>query len=192
MLHISGADYLPRSAKPDSGHCKTGDDTMLFRGVTRAAVFALTTTIAMATSFASFAGEMKPGFMIMETESGFEDAVGDLENAIINEGLVIDYKGMVGDMLMRTGDTVGAKSPYSNAVYMQFCSAKHTHAAVAADPKNIAICPYVTFVYELADGSGVKIGYRRTEGAEGAASAAALAEIDTLLAGIMKSAAGGL
>ena len=165
---------------------------MFVSNVKTFASLVLAAGLTLAVSATSHAGDAKTGFMIMDTGSEFEDAVSDLENAIINEGLVIDYKGMVGDMLLRTGEAVGATSPYTDAVYMQFCSAKHTHAAVAADPQNMAVCPYVTFVYELADGAGVKIGYRRTAAAEGEASAAALAEIDALLEGIVKSAAGGL
>ncbi len=132
------------------------------------------------------------GYFVTATESVFDDAVTDVTNAIVNQGLVIDYTGKVGDMLARTGEAVGMQTPYKNAVYMQFCSAKHTHAVVAADPLNIAVCPYVVFVYELADGSGPKIGYRRPVGVPGTASADALAGIDNLLKGIVMEAAGGM
>lgn len=132
------------------------------------------------------------GYFVTATESVFEDAVTDVTNAIVNQGLVIDYTGKVGDMLARTGEAVGMETPYKNAVYMQFCSAKHTHAVVAADPLNIAVCPYVVFVYELADGSGAKIGYRRPVGVPGPASADALAGIDGLLKGIVLEAAEGM
>lgn len=137
------------------------------------------------------AEEMGNGYYITDSESSFEDAETDLSNAIINQGLVIDYTGHVGNMLTRTSDAVGMNSPYKNAIYMQFCSSKHTHEAVAADPRNIAICPYVVFIYEMADGSGLKIGYRRPIGVEGAASAEALAGVDELLKSIVSEAAEG-
>ncbi len=143
---------------------------------------------------AANAGDMEKqaGFGIVKSSGNLADTLSDLENAIINQGLVIDYKGKVGEMLARTGDAVGSKSPYSDAVYMQFCSAKHTHAVVAADPRNVAVCPYVVFAYEMADGSGVMLGYRRPVGAEGAASAEALAGVDSLLEAIITEAADGL
>lgn len=153
----------------------------------------LVSTCLIAAPFSSHAQEVGgDGYFVTATESVFDDAVTDVTNAIVNQGLVIDYTGKVGDMLARTGEAVGMQTPYKNAVYMQFCSAKHTHAVVAADPLNIAVCPYVVFVYELADGSGAKIGYRRPVGVAGSASADALTGIDGLLKGIVMEAAGGL
>ena len=153
--------------------------------------------IAIAAAIAGFplaasSQDVGTGYYVTGTESSFEDALSDLENAIVNQGLVIDYKGMLVDMLARTGETVGMKTPFKDAVYMQFCSAKHTHAAVAADPLNVAVCPFVVFAYEMADGSGLKIGYRRPVGVDGAASADALVGIDALLKSIVSEAAEGL
>jgi hypothetical protein len=132
---------------------------------------------------------LQDGFYLTQTDSKFSDAVLDLESAIINRGLVIDYKGMIGDMLSRTSDAVGSKSPYQDAVYMQFCSAKHTHEAVSADPHNIAICPYVVFAYQLTGSDDVEIGYRRPIGVKSPGSDTALAEIDKLLQDIVDEAA---
>ncbi len=140
----------------------------------------------------AYSQDVNDGYYITASESSFENAVTDVENAIVNKGLVIDYTGKVGDMLARTGDTVGMQTPFKDAVYMQFCSAKHTHEVVAANPFNIAVCPYVVFIYEMADGSGAKIGYRRPVGAEGAASAQAIAGIDAMLKQIVNEAAEGL
>lgn len=129
-------------------------------------------------------------YITQSSQSNFSDAVVDLENAVINRGLVIDYKGLVGDMLSRTGEAVGVASPYSDAIYMHFCSAKHTHAAVAADPENMAICPYIVFAYELkADPGKVTLGYRLPKGAATPASQSAMAGIDALLKGIVDEAA---
>ena len=119
----------------------------------------------------------------------FEDAMLDLESAILNEGLVIDYRGHVGDMLKRTGPTVGKKSPYSAAEYMVFCAAKHTHGAVAASPENIAICPWSVFAYELAIEPGtIHVGYRRPLANAHPSSLYSLGEIDALLLKIVSSA----
>lgn len=147
---------------------------------------------ALSVPHSAFSQDVSTGYYVTGSDSSFDNAVTDIENAIVNKGLVIDYTGKVGDMLSRTGDAVGMQTPFKNAVYMQFCSAKHTHEVVAANPLNIAVCPYVVFVYEMTDGSGTKIGYRRPVGAEGAASADALAGVDALLKEIVSEAAEGL
>ena len=129
-------------------------------------------------------------YIVQSSQSNFGDAVTDLENAVINRGLVIDYKGLVGDMLSRTGEAVGVASPYNDAVYMHFCSAKLTHAAVAASSENMAICPYVVFAYELKAAPGkITLGYRLPKGATNPESLSALAGVDELLKGIVDEAA---
>lgn len=130
------------------------------------------------------------------TVSGsFEDVVFDLENAIVDEGLVVDYRGHLNAMLERTSDAVGKnpegspKTPYVDATYMHFCSAALTHAAVSADPANLSICPYIVFAYELKSAPGTVVaGYRRPIAGTSEASLAALANIDALLEKIVKSA----
>ena len=127
------------------------------------------------------------------TRSGtFDDARFELNNAIIERGLTIDYYGKLGDMLARTGADVGSTKPiYKAAEFFSFCSAKLSRAMMEADAANIAFCPYVVFLYERADKAGeVVIGYRRpVAAAAGEASTKALAEVDALLAEIIKAAA---
>ena len=128
------------------------------------------------------------GYRMHALKGNFEDVLTDLRDAIVNKGLVIDYTGHVDRMLARTSAAVGAKSPYKNAKYMQFCSASLTNAAVNANPANMAICPYVIFAYETITGPGtIHIGYRRPIGAASAPSQAALANIDKLLDEIVQS-----
>lgn len=131
------------------------------------------------------------GYYLVASQAAFEDVVTDLEIAIVNRGLVIDYTGQIGDMLSRTAGDVGMQTPYANAVYMQFCSATHTHASVAADPANLAICPYVVFAYELkAEPGSIKVGYRKPHGAGDAASMEALKGVSGLLREIVDEVAG--
>lgn len=99
--------------------------------------------------------------------AAFEDVFADLQDTVINRGLVIDFVGHVDDMLTRTSAAAqsitesGAKSPYLHAKYIQFCSSKLTHKAVSADPQNLAICPYIVYLYEARSKPGkVTIGYR--------------------------------
>ena len=93
----------------------------------------------------------------------YEDVRLDLENAIILEGLKIDYKGNIADMLKRTGPDVGSNQPvYQQAEFFTFCSAKLSRQMMEADPSNMAQCPYVVFIYQRAATSKeVVVGYRK-------------------------------
>ena len=150
-------------------------ETKMFRNLAFAA--------ALAAPLSAFASDAEtPHSYMTTTEGDFADVVSFLEEAIINEGLVIDYRGHLGDMLARTGADVGHESPYANAQYMVFCSAKLTHEAVAADPASAAICPYTVFAYELAERPGeIHVGYRKPLAGDTPEALAALSEIDALL-----------
>ena len=107
------------------------------------------------------------GYRVYTKPGKFADVRDDLKEAIINRGFVIDYVGHFNNMLERTADVAGsvsgkgAKSPYANAEYLQFCPSKLTHEAVSATPFSIANCPIAVFVYELAGEPGkVTVGYR--------------------------------
>jgi len=136
------------------------------------------------------ATELPDGVYTVTVQDNYETVTSVLNDAIINQGLVIDYVGDVGAMLKRTGGDVGENSPYANASYQLFCSAKNTHAAVAADPKNIALCPYTVFSYELRNSPGeVVVGYRRPLGIAGAASVKAAKAIERLLKSVVDEVA---
>ncbi len=119
----------------------------------------------------------------------------NLRDAIVNRGLVVDYVGHLNAMLERTSEAAqsvtpkGVKSPYKNAEYMQFCSAKLTHELVSASARNIVNCPYVVFAYELATAPGtVHVGYRPPVGEPSRLTQAVNAKITALLEGIIKDA----
>lgn len=133
------------------------------------------------------------GFQAYETKGAFSDVLSDLKDAIINRGLVIDYTGQLNKMLKRTSKTVGSvtesgsATPYLEAQFMQFCSAKLSHEVISANPQNIAVCPYVVFIYELKTAPGkVHVGYRRPITGPSKRSRKALAKIDALLNDIVK------
>lgn len=139
---------------------------------------------------ATLVSAQSTGHKKISKQANFEDVLFELSGAIVDKGLVIDYTGHVDSMLSRTSDAVGAKSPYKNAKYIQFCSAKLTNDAVNADASNLAVCPYVVFVYEThADAGTIHVGYRRPIGATSKASQAALASIEKLLDEIVQLAA---
>ncbi len=125
-------------------------------------------------------------------QGDFAEVALDVEDAIVNRGLVIDYHGFVADMLARTAEAVGAdqgRPIYANAEYWQFCSAALSRAMMEADPRNIGYCPYTIVAYELAASPGeIHVGYRRPGAAVPEASMKALSDVDTLLSGIVADA----
>ncbi|MYZ50030.1 DUF302 domain-containing protein [Propylenella binzhouense] len=130
------------------------------------------------------------GVTIYTTDGAFEDIRQNVEDAIVDRGFVIDYQGHVGEMLNRTASDVGATTTvYAHADLLQFCSATLSRAAMEADPANIAFCPYVVFVYELADGKGRQhVGFRHLDGGTSADSKAALQKVNDLLDEIAREA----
>ena len=130
-----------------------------------------------------------PAYMV-EVQRAYDDVRFDLENAIIDRGLVIDFVSHVGDMLSRTRADVGSdKEIFVKAESMLFCSARLSRAAMEADPRNLASCPYAVFLYEEADRPGtVTVGYRRLEEVGSDASKKALADINALLMEIVGEA----
>ena len=130
------------------------------------------------------------GVRIVTVEGAFEDIAEYVADAIVNRGLVVDYRGHIGRMLQRTGKDAGSAKPlYRDAQFFQFCSAIYSRRTMEADPRNIAFCPYVVFVYELTAQPGiVHVGYRRPARAGPAASRKALAAVDTLLDAIVREA----
>ena len=118
----------------------------------------------------------------------YEDVRLDLESAIIAEGLKIDYRGNIAEMLKRTGADVGSNQPvYQQAEFFTFCSAKLSRQMMEADPSNMAQCPYVVFIYQrAATTKEVVVGYRKVN-VEGRGRKA-LEEINKLLERIVVAA----
>lgn len=122
----------------------------------------LTVTVGFADNHAS------PGYSIHKIDAGFDDVFTELQDVLINKGLVIDLVGHVDRMIERTANVTnsitedGSKSPYKSAKYVLFCSAKLTQKAISASPENLGICPYIVFAYETKAEPGVtRIGYRQ-------------------------------
>ncbi|MFN4193219.1 MAG: DUF302 domain-containing protein [Tabrizicola sp.] len=115
-------------------------------------------------------------------DGSFEDATFSVESAVLDRGLVIDYRSHVGEMLNRTGADVGSDAKiYDQADVFLFCSAVLSRKVMEADPLNIAHCPYGIFVTDRA--GEVAIGYRHLP--EGA-----MQEVQSLLDAIAREAAG--
>ncbi|MCF2904127.1 DUF302 domain-containing protein [Octadecabacter sp. CECT 8868] len=116
-------------------------------------------------------------------DGSFGDATFSVENAIIGQGLVIDYVSHTGEMLNRTGEDVGSDIVlFTEADIFVFCSASLSREVMEADPMNIAHCPYGIFVAER-DGE-VMIGYRNYPEGE-------MQKVQSLLDEIVQDALGG-
>ena len=127
---------------------------------------------------------------ISSTEGEFEEVKLFVQDAIVGQGLTINYNGNIGLMLGRTRAAVGnPKMIYKSAEFFLFCSATISRATMAADPTNISFCPYIIYFYELAGEAGkVYVGYRRPEIVGSEASKKALVAVDGLLNKIIKEA----
>lgn len=122
----------------------------------------------------------------------FDDVRLDLESAIIDRGLVIDYEAFVGEMLNRTAADLGAtEQVYLRAESLQFCSAQLSRKIMEADPTNLGYCPHIVFAFERPGEAGtVHVGYRRLPETGSDANRAALAEVNALMDAIVRQAAG--
>ncbi len=122
-------------------------------------IFTLPAAMATALSLAALPASAGEGYKTYSYDGSFEDATFSVENAIIGEGLVVDYVSHVGEMLARTGADVGSEVHlFDNAQIFVFCSASLSRKMMEADPMNIAYCPYGIFVSDRA--GEVVIGYR--------------------------------
>ena len=160
----------------------------------RLPAFMLAMVLAAATAPAVFAKEANPH---VEKQGAFADVFQDLKDAVINRGYVIDFVGHVDTMLDRTSGAsksvteTGSRSPYLNAKYLQFCSAKLTHEAVSANPYNMVVCPHVLFAFEAKDKPGlIIVGYRRPTPGPSKLSKRAFGKVDDVLMSIIKEVAG--
>ncbi len=148
--------------------------------------------LAVCGTGAASAQSIPEGVTVYQVSAAFDDVRFDVENAIVNHGLVIDYVSHIGDMLDRTSQDVGGqKQIFVKAQAMLFCSANLSRKVMEADAANIAYCPYSVFVYETPDQPGtVTVGYRHLGETGSEESRAAIGEVNALLDAIAKEAAG--
>jgi len=100
--------------------------------------------------------------VLYEYDGSFDDATFETREAIIAQGLTIEYVSHVGEMLARTKEDVGGtKDLFANGEIYVFCSASISRKAMEADLMNIAHCPYNVFVFEtIGEDSKVYVGHR--------------------------------
>lgn len=123
--------------------------------------------------------------VIYETKGEYSDVREDLADAIIGQGLVIDYNGYPGDMLKRTQADVGGKDLYLAAEYLIFCSALLSRRTMESDIRNVGFCPYVITIYETEKNPGtIYVSYRKFN----TAGDKSLIAVEKLLDGIAREA----
>jgi len=137
-------------------------------------VFCLMAQTAMAQDMVSYT-----------TDQSFDDVVFGLENAIIDEGLVVDHVSHTGDMLERTRGDVGSDVViFEKADIYSFCSAQISREVMEADWRNVMFCPYDIFVAVRPEAPGeTVIGFRAYPEGE-------MQKVQALLDGIARAAIG--
>ncbi|WP_323768363.1 DUF302 domain-containing protein [Antarctobacter sp.] len=139
-----------------------------------------------ATALALLAGSaFAEGIVSYDTTDSFDDVVFGLENAILDEGLVIDAVSHTGDMLERTKGDVGSDvTIFTHADIFSFCSARLSREVMEADPMNVVFCPYDIFVIVRPETPDTTtIGFRSYPDGE-------MKKIEALLDGIARAAIG--
>lgn len=123
------------------------------------------------------------GVISYTTDESFDDVVFGLENAITDQGLVVDGMSHVGEMLERTKADVGSDvTVFLRADVYSFCSAKLSRKVMEVNPMNIRFCPYDIFIAQLPDNPDqTVIGYREFPEGE-------MQEVQALLDAIVRSA----
>lgn len=148
--------------------------------------------LALVCACFALAGEARASDVAVHWKAGaFDDIKEQIVFAIENRGLVVNYTARVGAMLERTGGDIGAaRSIYTNAEVIEFCSATVSRAMMEADPHNIVQCPHTIAVYVLArERERVYVSYRRFATQVGTdATRRAMQQVEKLVADIVREA----
>lgn len=134
-----------------------------------------------------------PPVVSYSKKAKFEDVRDDLNSAIEDRGLVVDYHAFINKMIERTGKDLGStRKVYLDAQAFVFCSAALSRKMMEADPANASMCPFSITVYAtVQEPDRVYVTYRRPWRPDGsAASRAALNEVDALLDSIARASLG--
>jgi uncharacterized protein (DUF302 family) len=126
---------------------------------------------------------------VEKSAARYQDVREDLLMAIEAQGFVVGAIGDLGSMLNRSAPDFGHKPVYLAAEYFNFCPTAIAHELVAADPTNLAYCPFQLFLYEAVAAPGtIVVGYRHP-GIDGdPATRAILVRAEQVFAGIIRAA----
>ncbi len=118
--------------------------------------------LAIALAFGATLAAAEETAVTYTVDQDYDDVIFGLENAITDEGLLVDAVNHVGTMLERTKEDVGAtKTVFLKAEVFNFCSASVSRKVMEADPMNLQYCPYGIFVMQTPENpEQTTIGYR--------------------------------
>lgn len=124
------------------------------------------------------------------TKFSFDDVAENIDLAITDMGYKIDNHAYIGRMLERTKEALGAtETVYLNAQQFRFCPAQYSRNMLAADPHNIAFCPYIISVYNTPDDpKKVYVMFRKPRIVGSEESKKALQAVEVLLTKIIDEA----
>ena len=99
--------------------------------------------------------------VVYSTQQSYEQVKENLEFAITNQGLLIRGIMKIGEMLDNTRQDLGYEPVLLQGDAFDFCSALHTYAMIATDPRNIVNCPFTVVAYvTLEQPDTVYVAYR--------------------------------
>ena len=127
--------------------------------------------------------------VVFKTRGNYQDVRDSVAMAIEGKGLRISHSNMIADMLERTGKDLGAtRKIYEHGEQMEFCSATVSRRVMEADPHAMVLCPYSVAVYQMPNDPTIYVAYRKPPHTSNPALNKALAEVEKLLADIIKEA----
>lgn len=144
-------------------------------------LIALILTI-LSVNVSAIAADSSRDSKIYTTKANFESVRDALVTAVEGRGLKINHINHISDMLDRTGKDLGATEHiYLNAEQIEFCSAVLSRKMMAADPRNIVVCPYSIAVYNLpAQPDKIYVLFRKPPAVK-SSSKAIFSEVEQLL-----------
>lgn len=134
------------------------------------------------------AAETNGYFKTYSVKASFTSVRDALVSAVEGHGLKINHINHISEMLDRTGQDLGASDKiYLNAEQIEFCSAVLSRKMMAADPRNIMVCPYSITVYNLpSQPDTVYVAYRKPPPVRDKASQAIFRDVEKLLNDIIQ------
>jgi len=114
-------------------------------------------------SIPAWSSDDEPPVVVYPASAEFDEVVENIQLAITDRGMLVSGTLHVQDMLARTGVDLGfPEDIYLKAQAVEFCSALMSHRMIAADPRNLVICPFTIAAYVLTEEpEQAYVAYRR-------------------------------
>jgi uncharacterized protein (DUF302 family) len=134
--------------------------------------------------------QAEDGYVVYESESGFDDVMDAVKLAIEEQGMYINNVMHMNEMLERTGKDLGMDEPiYGQAESIEFCSAVLSRRMTSEMPARIVNCPFIIAVYTLPGQSDTTYVVHRRIPASEVESSAVMRDVAQMLETVASSAA---